>query len=280
MRCRLAPTAATLQPRARMICTTLFTCLKCRRDSFDIRCRRTARALAYDLSWSPDGTRLVSASADGSAIVWHVPRRWKAEAEEGRREGEGENQGAKGEGENDDEDDSDADEGEGAPKKVSSTATTARLLHKLHHEPPMYVYCAQFHPFAKAPAVIATGGYDSYVRLWRGDSGQCLGKLDRGRKHHKSHINCAVFTKDGNRLITGDGAGCINVWRLENGALACSAQCVAPGARHQQGPLQTLSCAEAESTTKATSLYLLWPFIPRSGFSSHRATVTRCASLS
>ena len=163
-----------------------------------------------------------------------------------------------------DEEASDEEDGDGSKKP--KVATAAKLLHKLLHEPPMYVYCAQFHPTAKAPHLIATGGYDAYVRLWRADNGRCLGKLDRGRKHHKSHINCAVFTKDGNRLITGDGVGRINVWRLETGKNPAS-----PNAWHLA---RAIDDPDVRGNAASVAIH------PKERLFSRHATVTSCDSLS
>ena len=78
------------------------------------------------------------------------------------------------------------------------------------------MYTAQYHPVADEPQVIVTGAYDHSVRLWDAESGKELGKLGK-IPHHRSHVNTSCFSNDGTRLVTGDGRGVVNIWRLETG---------------------------------------------------------------
>ncbi|RYE98687.1 MAG: hypothetical protein EOO41_02065, partial [Methanobacteriota archaeon] len=87
--------------------------------------------LIYSLAWSPDSKWLVSASADGTARVWHVPH-------------------------------STVDAATGSVQ-VDNVAN-ARLFSTALHTPLSYVYAAQFHPLA--PHLIITGAFDGQVRLW------------------------------------------------------------------------------------------------------------------
>ena len=92
-----------------------------------------------------------------------------------------------------------------------------QLLHSFQHAPPTYVYAAKYHPVASCPHIVITGAYDQAVRMWDAQSGDFLGKLDRGRAHHRSEVFALAFSRDGNRLFSGDGQGVVNVWRLETG---------------------------------------------------------------
>ena len=104
------------------------------------------------------------------------------------------------------------------PTSARSKETSApELLHNLQHKPPTYVYAAKYHPVANCPHILVTGAYDQAVRMWDSQSGELLGKLDHGRQHHQSEVFALVFSRDGNRLFSGDGQGVVNVWRLETG---------------------------------------------------------------
>lgn len=209
-------------------------------------------SIIYEISWRPDNTEvraanaqnyesvnaqscleLASASADGTVRIWSIPRFTvnlnhfmdanksceNFEMPEENVSGSDEDTSIRG--------DKDRVSGRRKKKKRSKrnksnkksaalANTSARLDHTLLHNPPTYVYTTQYHPTATDPTVIVTGSFDHFVRLWTNE-GELLGKLDRGRAHHRSYINAATFSNDGNRLFTGDGNGIINVWRLETG---------------------------------------------------------------
>lgn len=82
--------------------------------------------IVYMVSWSPDGQWLVSASGDGTCVVWHVPR---------------------------------------AGPSWYRLKGPARPFSRLTHNPPGYVYCARFHPLGNS-RVVLTGSYDRGIRLW------------------------------------------------------------------------------------------------------------------
>jgi WD40 repeat protein len=197
--------------------------------------------LVYQVTWSPkpvEGQYLLTASGDGTAALWHLPRsgpRWH------RLRG------------------------------------PARMVSRLSHVPPAYVYCARFHP--SDPSVVITGSYDHSLRLWdtrvaeanntgvRAGAGAgagagtgatglavleaaCLGFIGGdpsssglargggelalsstfrsgdgagggGRAHpHAGHVNCVEFDNLGDpagvarRMITADSLGTILVWEL------------------------------------------------------------------
>ncbi|MGD1900354.1 MAG: WD40 repeat domain-containing protein [Phormidesmis sp.] len=65
-------------------------------------------------------------------------------------------------------------------------------------------------------SLIASGGYDNTVQLWD-RSGQRAATLA-----HSGRVNDLVFTPDGQRLITGSGAGKITTWALPSGRLETS----------------------------------------------------------
>lgn len=82
--------------------------------------------LVYGLDWTPDGAWLLSASADGTARVWALPR---------------------------------------AAHRAGAPLGARPALHAvLAHVPRSYVYAARFHP--ALPSLVVTGAKDGALRLW------------------------------------------------------------------------------------------------------------------
>lgn len=81
-----------------------------------------------------------------------------------------------------------------------------KLEEKLKH--PSYVYTAQFHPATSS--VVATGGFDRVVRIWRQD--QAGYRVSQELTGHSQHINCLKFDIEGHFLFSGDNKGLIKMW--------------------------------------------------------------------
>lgn len=92
---------------------------------------------------------------------------------------------------------------------------------------PCYVYCACFLTGTKWEEgnsnVLATGAYDSYVRIWSFSSSsssseesstQMIGEF-RG---DSGHINCLVWSAKAALLYAGDSNGVLGVWHQKEGA--------------------------------------------------------------
>jgi len=60
--------------------------------------------------------------------------------------------------------------------------------------------------------MVLTGSFDHAIRLWDPSTGQNLGLLG-GKRYHDSHVNAMVFDHKTGRLYSGDGEGCIVIWR-------------------------------------------------------------------
>ena len=194
---------------------------------------------------------LVTASADGTAKVWRIPRLTGFSAGGDYEPGQGSPSRPPGK-------DAEAKgDGPPAPAAVAAAAAAAAgggggggiaLIADLYHDPPLFVYSARCHPTA-SPGLAATGASDGAIRLWgvspakqgrragrgqrrrgrgsafdddddddddgngNGASRKCLGILGRGRKAHAAAVNCLLFDRSGGRLFSGDAAGVINVWR-------------------------------------------------------------------
>mmetsp|Transcript_14175 Transcript_14175/g.25165 ORF Transcript_14175/g.25165 Transcript_14175/m.25165 type:complete len:551 (+) Transcript_14175:3-1655(+) len=185
------------------------------------------QGLVYELNWckvdgkSPKVLQLASASADGTVRIWSVPSIWAVGSKTSKEKDEPQ---VNSDEENEESDANSDNELLGKKSKKHKKKGKGEIEEVqagcefiLQHTPPTYVYTVQFHPLAADPPFVATGAYDQFIRLWDCSSGELLGKLDRGNAHHKSHINTLCFTNDGNRLISGDGNGIINIWRLETG---------------------------------------------------------------
>jgi WD40 repeat protein len=87
-----------------------------------------------------------------------------------------------------------------------SVMLTNTLVH------PCFVYTAAIHP--KNSGIIATGGYDGYIRLWLHQKGfKTITTKPMFKLHgHETHVNALCFNKEGNRLYTGDGNGNVRIW--------------------------------------------------------------------
>lgn len=69
-----------------------------------------------------------------------------------------------------------------------------------------------------APLVL-TGSFDAAIRLWDPSTGSNLGLLG-GKRFHDSHVNAMVFDARTGRLYSGDGDGCIIIWRKQTQSLS------------------------------------------------------------
>ena len=81
------------------------------------------------------------------------------------------------------------------------------LVSTLNH--PSYVYSAVFYP--KDSNMIATGGFDRVIRIWRREGGSSS-RVIQELSGHNSHINCIAFDEDGHFLFSGDEHGYIKMW--------------------------------------------------------------------
>ena len=92
--------------------------------------------------------------------------------------------------------------GDGDPARVAPEVVAA-LAH------PGFVETVAIHPKGK---LLASAGNDRTVRLW--DLAQSPPKELAILRNHTDSVNRLAFTADGNRLISGSGAGAVIVWRL------------------------------------------------------------------
>lgn len=80
---------------------------------------------------------------------------------------------------------------------------TAKVLHTLKHPAPVYAVAVT--PDGKT---IATGGFDTVVRLWRADTGAETGKLEG----HTASVRCLAYDGAGVQLASAGSDFCIRVW--------------------------------------------------------------------
>ena len=89
---------------------------------------------------------------------------------------------------------------------VNRRSGAGRVLTNYQHT--CFVYTAQFHPTASSPPVVATGAFDWIIRMFHRDTGEILREI----AGHSSTVNSLVFSRDGNQMFSGDGAGIVRVW--------------------------------------------------------------------
>ncbi|KAJ3277671.1 Jouberin [Borealophlyctis nickersoniae] len=85
---------------------------------------------------------------------------------------------------------------------------------------PSFVYTTAFHPTAQNPCLIATGSYDTFIRLYphttrhhhHNNNNKQSPDPVQVLKGHTSNVNSIVFDRTGARLYSADGAGCVRVW--------------------------------------------------------------------
>jgi WD40 repeat protein len=59
-------------------------------------------------------------------------------------------------------------------------------------------------------SVLATGGHDRTIRLWRMPAGLLFAVL----KGHTDFVRAVAFSSDGTMLVSGSGDGTVRVWRV------------------------------------------------------------------
>nr|XP_010299598.1 PREDICTED: jouberin [Balearica regulorum gibbericeps] len=75
---------------------------------------------------------------------------------------------------------------------------------------PSFVYTAKYHPIADS--LVATGCYDSVIRIWNANVKEINGQLLQELDGHKSFINTLCFDAEGLHMFSGDSSGLIIVW--------------------------------------------------------------------
>lgn len=66
-----------------------------------------------------------------------------------------------------------------------------------------------------AQLILASASFDSTVRLWDVERGQCIHKLTR----HLEPVYSVAFSPDGRRIASGSFDKCVHIWNVQNGAL-------------------------------------------------------------
>jgi WD40 repeat protein len=150
------------------------------------------------VAFSPDGTRLASASADGSIKVWdamtghlcltltrHTRTVWSvAFSPDGRRLASG-----------------------SYDKTIKVwDATTGELLHTLRGH-TSDVRCVAFSPDGRR---LASASNDKFIKLWDANTGHCLDTL----QGHTQMVLGVAFSPDGTRLASASQESKVRVWDL------------------------------------------------------------------
>lgn len=64
---------------------------------------------------------------------------------------------------------------------------------------------------SKGPRILATASFDTSVRLWDADTGECLRVLSR----HTEAVYTVAFNPTGTHIATGSPDHTINIWRVQ-----------------------------------------------------------------
>ncbi|OAV93729.1 hypothetical protein PTTG_06781 [Puccinia triticina 1-1 BBBD Race 1] len=177
-----------------------------------------------NVSFSPDGTKLSSSSADGVILIWHVilPEEEKAsnrlaQVEFMTKLVDGEDTEGR-EGINDVAWSPDSEylvSGSDdhaihvwAPSQSPATATTTPIRKLLGHS--HCVYCVKFNPIG---TLLISGSFDETVKVWD----FLGGKLLRTLPGHSEVVSCLDFSRDGSVIVSGSFDGLIRMWDTTSG---------------------------------------------------------------
>jgi transducin (beta)-like 1 len=103
---------------------------------------------------------------------------------------------------------------------VSQSTNDGRLVHDLtDHE--REVYTIKWSPTGPGSAnpngnlVLASGSWDSNIRLWDPNAGKCLFSLVK----HTAAVYSVAFSPDGKYLASGAFDKCLHIWSVKDGSL-------------------------------------------------------------
>ena len=158
----------------------------------------------YSAAFSPDGQRIVTASADKTARIW--------DAASGQPIGEP----LKG---HEDVVTSAAFSPDGLRIVTASGDKTARIWDAASGQPigePLTGHEAPVHSAAFSPdgLSIVTASGDKTARIWDAASGQPIGEPLKG---HQGSVYHAAFSPDGLRIVTASGDGTARMWDVATG---------------------------------------------------------------
>lgn len=159
------------------------------------------------ISFSPDGARLVTASADGVVKCWEVPL---------PAQREGATQVLKSRS---------TIVCRGAPQSVAIASQDAQVavsivdteVYDAANGNRLYVVPGTTCAFGPDGALLITGGISARrtaARVWNATTGAALARLDGG---HAQAITCLAISPDGSIAITGDQEGYVRAWNTKTG---------------------------------------------------------------
>uniref|UniRef100_A0A383VQN2 Uncharacterized protein n=1 Tax=Tetradesmus obliquus TaxID=3088 RepID=A0A383VQN2_TETOB len=140
--------------------------------------------MVYSITWARDDSSIITASADYTAKVWHLPLLPSPANASTHATLGGMSEMT----------------GTAASSSSSSSVSCSVLQHKC------FVYAAELHPVQQPLLLAVTGGYDGFVRVWSAADGQQLAALQVSG----SPINCLALNQLGSRMFAGDAAGVLS----------------------------------------------------------------------
>jgi WD40 repeat protein len=168
---------------------------------------KESRASKSCIAFSPDGTKVLTGCADGTARIWN-PETGDALLEFVGHTGHFKSTVFSSDG-----------------KKILTVASdnariwdaeTGKQLHILAEEDAPPTYSAAFSPDGKKVATVGSatiGNGDDFVRIWDANTGEVLQRL----KRDKSRVWIVSFSPDSKKIITTDKERTIRVWDVDTG---------------------------------------------------------------
>eukprot|EP00775_Hariotina_reticulata_P007429 gene7429-7638_t len=162
------------------------------------------------ISWAKDDSAIITASADYTAKVWHlpalpVPYKGSSGSIYGTAAGLGTLRAG-----------SSSTFGSTAAAVGAAASAGVACVVLQHH---CFVYAAEVHPRVAPVMVAVTGGYDGTLRVWDA----CQGLVLFAVQVCSCPVNCLTFNQLGSQVVAGDAAGILHEMAVDLSAVEAAA---------------------------------------------------------